>query len=71
MPYWRTDTESTTVNSVFTWMFIFGGGDGARVNRRASSYFAKCRSADVCVAIHWIKKNSDLQNPPNGPPPVF
>jgi hypothetical protein len=68
MPDVRSDTKDNKVNSVFTWAFIYGGGDGARVNRRASSYLSKDRSIGTSVSIYWIKKNSDLQNPPSGPP---
>jgi len=68
MPHWRTDTEYTTVNSIFTWEFILSGGSGARVNRRASTYNSKTRVTDIYLAMYWIRKLSDLQNPPSGPP---
>jgi len=68
MAHYRTDKEFTTVNSVFTWAFILCGGNGARVNRRISKCLAKRRAINSGVAIYWIRKNSDLQNPPSGPP---
>ena len=68
MAKFRTDTKGATVNSVFTWTFIFSGGNGARANRRLSRFTAKNRSTDIYLAMHWIRKLSDLQNPPSGPP---
>lgn len=62
MPYWRTDTKYTTVNSVFTWPFILGGGNGARVNRRRSRTKAAQRPKTMMFYI------TSLQNPPSGPP---
>ena len=62
MAKWRTDTEFTTVSSVFTWSFILGGGNGARVNRRRSRTKAAERPMNVMIFM------SSLQNPPSGPP---
>ena len=62
MAYYRTDTEFTTVNSVFTWAFIFFGGNGARVNRRRSRTKAAERPIKMMVYM------ASLQNPPSGPP---
>jgi hypothetical protein len=62
MPYWRTDTEYTTVNSVFTWELISGGGSNARVNRMRSRTKAVERPMNMRVYT------APLQNPPNGPP---
>ena len=62
MPYWRTDTEYTTVNSVFTWPFITGGGNGARVNRRRS----RTKAAELPMKMMMYVVS--LQNPPSGPP---
>ena len=62
MPYWRTDTEYTTVNSVFTWEFISGGGNRARVNRMRSRTRAAERPMKMMVYT------ASLQNPPSGPP---
>jgi hypothetical protein len=59
---WQTDTEYTTVNSVFTWAFILGGGSKARVNRRRSGTKAAERPMTMMVYM------SSLQNPPSGPP---
>lgn len=62
MAYWRTDTAYTTINSVFTWAFIFCGGNGARVNRRRS----RTKAAERPINI--MEYMSSLQNPPSGPP---
>lgn len=62
MAYYRTDTEFTTVNSVFRWAFILCGGNGARVNRRRSRTKAAERPVNMRVYT------SSMQNPPSGPP---
>lgn len=36
MAIYRTDTQSTTVKSIFTWQFITSGSSAARINRRLS-----------------------------------
>lgn len=62
MAQYKTDTEFTTVNSVFTWAFILCGGNGARVNRIRS------RTKAVERPINMMIYMSSLQNPPSGPP---
>ena len=62
MAHWRTDTEFTTVNSIFTWAFIIGGGNGARVNRRRSRTKSAERPMNMMEYIY------SLQHPPSGPP---
>ena len=62
MAHYRTDTEFTTVNSIFTWSFIIGGGNGARVNRRRSRTKAAERPVTMMVYIAF------MPNPPSGPP---
>ena len=62
MAYNRTDTEFTTVNSVFTWAFIFFGGNGAKVNRRLCKTSAAARPYNMMIYM------ASLQNPPSGPP---
>lgn len=62
MAYWRTDTEYTTINSVFTWAFILYGGNGARINRRRSRTNAAERPVNMMIYM------ASLQNPPSGPP---
>lgn len=62
MAYYETDTEYTTVNSIFTWGFILHGGNGARVNRRSSRTKAAERPINMMIYM------ASLQNPPSGPP---
>jgi hypothetical protein len=62
MPYWRTDTKYTTVNSIFTWEFISGGSSNARVNRMRS------RTKAAELPINMMVYTASLQNPPSGPP---
>ena len=62
MAHYRTDTEFTTVSSVFTWAFITCGGNRAKVNRRRS------RTKAVERPIKMMNYVVSLQNPPSGPP---
>ena len=62
MAHYRTDTEFTTVNSVFTWAFILCGGNGARVNRR------RCKTSAAARPYNMMFYMASLQNPPSGPP---
>ena len=62
MAQYRTDTEFTTVNSVFTWAFILCGGNGARVNRKRAG--TKAVELPVSMMVYM----ASLQNPPSGPP---
>jgi hypothetical protein len=62
MAHYKTNTKFTTLNSVFTWVFILCAGSGARVNRRMSRTKALERPVKMMVYT------ASLQNPPSGPP---
>jgi len=43
-------------------------GNNGKHNRRFVKFLSKFRLLGIGVCIYWVKKNSDLQNPPSGPP---
>lgn len=67
MAYYRTDASDTTVKSRYAWRWLRKGNNGKH-NRKTVKYISKIRPLGMGVAIYWVKKNSDLQNPPSGPP---
>jgi len=70
MAHWQSNTSCSTVKSRYDWRWLRKGNNGKH-NRRAVSFIYKLPLQGVGVDIYWIKKNSDLQNPPNAPPLVF
>ena len=60
--------EGNLLRSVYTWGYLI-----SCVNSRAARCFVSCDalSAKNRLSNYWIKKNSDLQNPPSGPPKTF
>ena len=68
MDEWRSISSCTTVKSRYAWSWLRNKGNNGKHNRRAIRFLSKFRPLGVGVAIYWIKKNSDLQNPPSGPP---
>jgi hypothetical protein len=68
MAYSATDTRLITLRSRFEWYWLRSKGNNGKQNRKAVKFLSKFRPLGMGVAIYWIKKNSDLQNPPSGPP---
>lgn len=67
MAHWQSNRSDTTVKSRYVWRYLRKGNNGKH-NRRAIRFLSKFRPLGMGVAIYWVKKNSDLQNPPSGPP---
>lgn len=67
MAHWQSNFSDTTVKSRYAWRWLRKGNNGKH-NRRLVKYLSKFRPLGVGVTIYWVKKNSDLQNPPSGPP---
>lgn len=67
MANWRSNRSDPTVKSRYDWNWLRKGNNG-KANRKAVKYLSKFRPLGIGVAIYWVKKNSQLQNPPSGPP---
>ena len=67
MAHWQSNRSNPTVKSHYAWHYLRKGHNGKH-NRKAVKYLSKFRPLGMGVAIYWVKKNSDLQNPPSGPP---
>lgn len=67
MPDWRSNKICSTVRGRYNWYWLRKGNNGEH-NRRAVKFAYKLRPQGFGVSIYWVKKNSDLQNPPSGPP---
>ena len=67
MAHWQSNRSNPTVKSRYAWRWLRKGNNGKH-NRKAVKFLSKFRPLGMGVAIYWVKKNSDLQNPPSGPP---
>ena len=67
MAHWQSNRSCTTVKSRYDWRWLRKGNNGKH-NRRAVRFLCKLPPQGFGVAIYWVKKKSDLQNPPSGPP---
>ena len=67
MAHCQSNRTNPTVKSRYDWCWLRKGNNGKH-NRRTVKYLSKFRPLGIGVAIYWVKKNSDLQNPPSGPP---
>lgn len=67
MAHWRSNKSSAVVKSRYKWRWLRKGNNGKH-NRKAIKFACKLPPQGFGVAIYWVKKNSDLQNPPSGPP---
>ena len=67
MPHWQSNRSDTTVKSRYAWRWLRKGNNGKH-NRKAIRFAYMLPPQGFGVAIYWVKKNSDLQNPPSGPP---
>lgn len=67
MSHWQANRSDPTVKSHYAWRWLRKGNNGNH-NRKAVKFAYKLRPQGFGVSIYWVKKNSDLQNPPSGPP---
>mgnify|MGYP003334132964 CR=1 FL=1 len=68
MAHGRTDTESTTIRGKYTWVFLRSNTNAKHLRY----YIVSCYQTESDDhSPMWANKQSDIQNPPNGPPPVL
>jgi hypothetical protein len=67
MAHWQSNRSDPTVRSRYAWRWLRKGNNGKQA-RKSIKFSNKLPLQGFGVAIYWIKKNSDLQNPPSGPP---
>ena len=68
MAHGRTDTESTTIRGRYTWIYLRSGNN----DRHLRYYSVSCYQTESDDnSPMWASKQSDVQNPPNGPPPIL
>ena len=69
MAHWRSNKIGAVVKfyGTYKWRWL-RKGNNRKHNRKYVKYLSKFRPLGIGVVIYWVKKNSDLQNPPSGPP---
>lgn len=71
MAFSTSDKTFNTIRSRFNWYWMRNKGHNGKQNRKAIKFAYKISVSGRGITIYWIKKNSDLQNPPSGPPIFF
>ena len=65
MAHERTDTETTTIRSKYTWSYLSGHTNAAHIRY----YYIACyQTESEDRSPMWANKPSNMQNPPKGPP---
>lgn len=67
MAHWQSNKRNVEVDIRYFRRWL-RKGNNSKSNTKTMKYISKFRNLGMGVTLYWIKKNSDLQNPPSGPP---